>query len=154
MKPVWRTCWQQHDIVVLCDDREIDRIAGDRIDAVHFLCRGAGETPGDIEQAAIRLDDGSWIVAGAETGFAGRVNFEREAFWARKACVRWITGPRATLPMRLRLGGRSQAWRRLEADALTDAASAWESARCESWAERKRRRIEESRPFGFATASP
>ena len=150
MKPVWRTCWQQHDIVVLCDDREIDRVAGDRIEAVHFLCRGGGETPGDIEQAAIRLDDGVWILAAAETGFAGRVNFEREAFWAAKACVRWIVGARAALPMRLRLGQRAQAWRRLEAGALDDVARAWATVPPQSWAERKQRKIERSRPFAAA----
>jgi hypothetical protein len=153
MKPVWRTCWQQRDIVVLCDDREIDRLPGDRIEAVYFLCRSAGETPNDIEQVAIRLDDGAWILAAAETGFAGRVNFERETFWAEKDCVRWIAGPRAGLPMRLRLGHRAQPWRRLEADSLADAARAWDAVTPETWTMRKRRRIERSRPFGFASAA-
>lgn len=153
MKPVWRTCWQQHDIVVLCDDHEVDRVAGDRISAVHFLCRGPGETPGDIEQIAIRLADGAWILAGAETGVAGRVNFERDAFWAAKACVRWITGAKAALPMRLRLGQRAQPWRRLEAGALDETARAWDTVPTETWAERKRRRIDRGRPFGFAAAA-
>ena len=152
MKPVWRTCWQQRDIVVLCDDTEVDRVTGDRIESLYFLCRGAGETPGDIEQVAIGLDDGSWILAAAETGIAGRINFEREAFWADRNCVRWIPGAKAALPMRLRLGGRAQPWRRLEAGALTEAASAWQSIAPETWAARKQRRIGQSRPFGFAAA--
>jgi hypothetical protein len=153
MKPVWRTCWQQRDIVVLCDDREIDRIAGDRIASVYFLCGADGGTPGDIEQIALRLDDATWVVAAAETGFAGRVNFEREAFWSEKRCVRWIAGAKAALPMRFRLGGRALPWHRLEADALADAARGWDAVPPETWAVRKQRRIDRSRPFGFATAA-
>jgi hypothetical protein len=152
MKPVWRTCWQQRDIVVLCDEQEVDRVPGDRIASIHFLCRGDGWTPGDIEQVVIGLDDGAWVLAGAETGIAGRVNFERQAFWTERNCVRWIPGAKAALPMRLRLGSRAQPWRRLDAGTLADTVHAWQGIEPETWSERKRRKIGQSRPFGFATA--
>lgn len=147
MTITWRTSWQHDDIVVHRDEVEVDRIAAERIVRVHLLYRGRGDSPGDIAHSLVELDD-AFVLFEPATGFAGRVNFERQRFWQQRACVHWVDAARASLPWRLRLAGWSApAWRRFEHAALAEHVARWTIGPPQTWEERKQRRIERSRPF-------
>lgn len=158
MKSTWRTLWQQQDIVVYRDDVEIDRLAASRIRNVYLVYRGHGDSPGDIGVTVVELDDG-YALFEAQTGFAGRVNFERHDFWQTKECVYWVPAASAALPWRLRLGGWSgsapaRAYRRLERSEIEGCVANWALEGPETWEDRKRHRIERRRPFGHTTSQP
>jgi len=155
MKSTWRTLWQHQDIVVYRDEVEVDRLAAARIECVYLVYRGTGDSPGDIGMSVVELDDG-YALFEAQTGFAGRVNFERHEFWRAKACVYWVSSANAALPWRLRLGawpatGPGRAFRRLERTELEGCIANWVLEGPETWEDRKKRRLERSRPFGFAS---
>lgn len=160
MKPTWRTLWQQHDIVVYRNDVEIDRLPADRIARVFLLHRGRGDTPVDIERCLVELaGDQGYALFEAGTGFAGRVNFERQAFWRERGCVYWLPAAHAALPWRLRFAAwRGEAvagsFRRISNDELANHVARWPLQGPETWDERKHRRIEKSRAFGFAQGAP
>lgn len=160
MKPTWRTLWQQRDIVVYRDEIEVDRLPADRIARVYLVYRGHGDFPGDVMQSVVELADGEgYALFESNTGFAGRVNFERQAFWHERACVHWVSASSAALPWRLRFAAWrgdsiSRAFRRLSHDELAGHVGRWRLEGPETWDERKQRRIEQSRPFGHASASP
>lgn len=156
MKTTWRTLWQQQDIVVYRDEVEFDRFAATRIECVYLVYRGHGDSPGDIGVSVVELDDG-YALFEAETGFAGRVNFERHAFWQEKECVYWVSAASAALPWRLRLGawpGNSpaRAYRRLERNEIEGCVANWALEGPQTWEDRKRQRIERARPFSFAAS--
>lgn len=155
MKTTWRTLWQQQDIVVYRDEVEVDRLAAARIDCVYLVYRGAGDSPGDIDMSVVELDEG-YALFEAQTGFAGRVNFERHAFWRAKECVYWVSAASASLPWRLRLGpwptsSPGRAFRRLERSELEGCIANWALEGPETWEDRKKRRLERTRPFGFSS---
>jgi len=159
MKPTWRTLWQQHDIVVYRNDVEIDRLPADRIARVFLLHRGRGDTPVDIERCLVELaGDQGYALFEAGTGFAGRVNFERHAFWSERRCVHWVPAHVATLPWRLRFAvwrgeASSASFRRLAREELAGAIARWPVDDAETWDERKLRRIECKRLFGQANGA-
>jgi len=153
MKTTWRTLWQQQDIVVYRDDVEFDRIAASRIECVYLIYRGNGDSPGDIGVSVVELDDG-YALFEAQTGFAGRVNFERQAFWKARECVYWVSAANASLPWRLRLGAwpgssPARAYRRLDRTEIEGCVGGWRLEGPETWDGRKQRWIERRRPFGF-----
>ncbi len=155
MKTTWRTLWQQQDIVVYRDELEVDRLAAARIECVYLVYRGAGDSPGDIGMSVVELDEG-YALFEAQTGFAGRVNFERHAFWLAKECVYWVAAASASMPWRLRLGTwpaspPGRAFRRLERSELEGSIANWALEGPETWEDRKKRRLERSRPFGFSS---
>ena len=155
MKTTWRTLWQQQDIVVYRDEIEVDRISAGRIECVYLVYRGAGDSPGDIGMSVVELIDG-FALFEAQTGFAGRVNFERHAFRRAKGCVYWVPAASAALPWRLRLGAwpgaaPGRAYRRLERTELDGCIANWALEGPETWEDRKKRRIQRGRPFGFAS---
>ena len=153
MKTTWRTLWQQHDIVVYRDEIEVDRLPATRIARVFFVYRGLGDTPGDIAQSVVELaGDEGYAVFEPHTGFAGRVNFERQAFWAERACVYWINETRAPLPQRLRRGRwllalAGPVYARVPREELAGMVERWPLQGPQTWEQRKWRRIERSRPF-------
>jgi hypothetical protein len=156
MKTSWRTLWVGNDIVVYRDEVEVDRLPGDRIARVFLLYSGEGDTPGDIAQSVVELtgDDG-YALFEAETGFAGRVNFERQAFWHERQCVHWVAAAAVALPSRSRLtawrgDAGARAFRRVARAELAASVERWPVGAPQSWEDRKRRRIERSRPFGYA----
>ena len=158
MKTTWRTLWQQQDIVVYRDDIEVDRLAASSIEGVYLVYRGQGDSPGDIGVSVVELDDG-YALFESQTGFAGRVNFERHAFWREKECVYWVSAANAALPWRLRLGAwpataPGRAYRRLERSEIGDCVANWVLEGPETWEDRKRRRIEKNRPFGHVNSQP
>jgi len=152
----WRTLWQHKDIVVYRDDVEIDRMPAESIRRVYFVYRGRGDTPGDIAQSVVELaDDRGYAVFEPQTGFAGRVNFERHSFWNERRCVYWVAAPIAALSWRLRFAAwrsesATRAFRRVTRNELAASVERWQLEGPQTWEERKNRRIERSRPFGFA----
>ena len=160
MKTTWRTLWQQRDIVVLRDEIEVDRIASETIERVFLVYRGSGAFPGDVAQSIVELQDGAgYALFESNTGFAGRVNFERQPFWSERGCVYWLPAARAVLPWRLRFAAWrgdavARSFRRVSSDELANHVARWPLEGPQTWDERKHRRIEQSRPFGFAQGAP
>lgn len=151
MRTSWHTTWHGQDIVVYRDDIEVDRVPAGQIERVLFLHRGDGETPGDLSYAVVELEH-ECLVFAADTGFAGRVNFERHAFWADRACVYWVSQARAVLPVRLRRGrwfmpSSAPLFVRLPRAELAPLIDSWPLKGPQTWEQRKWRRIERSRPF-------
>jgi hypothetical protein len=63
----------------------------------------------------------------------------------------------ASLPWRLRLGAwrgeaNKRAFRRLGRDELAGCIEGWQREGPQTWEDRKRRRIERSRPFGYTSS--
>ena len=156
MKVHWHTAWQGTDIAVYRDDAEVDRFDAQQVERVLLLYKGSGDFPGDVVQAVVELPE-TCLVFGAETGFAGRVNFERQAFWSERGCVHWVAQSRAPLPLRLRTGAgllklSSPPFMRVPKADLAAAIARWPLQGAQTWDERKRRRIERSQPFSFEHA--
>lgn len=156
MKTTWRTLWQQHDIVVYRDEIEVDRLAAAAIVRVYLVHRGSGDSPGDVLRSVVELEGGEgYALFESNTGFAGRVNFERQAFWRDRHCVHWVAAADASLPWRLRFSAwrgnaASRAFRRVAREELAGHVASWRSSGPQTWEERKNHRIGRSRPFGFA----
>jgi hypothetical protein len=153
MKAAWRTAWQGQDIVVYRDDDEIDRLPSAQIEKVIFVHREGGDTPTDMVHALVQLAE-EWVVLPPETGFAGRVHFERQAFWAQRACVYWVAEAAAPMPARLRRGRifkREPLYTRAPRSEMDEAIERWPLEGPQTWEQRKWNRIEARRPF---TAAP
>ncbi|MEO8311832.1 MAG: hypothetical protein ABI520_11710 [Caldimonas sp.] len=159
MKTSWRTLWQQNDIVVYRNEVEVDRLPGERIERVYLVYGGRGDTPNDIAQTVVEFSgDEGYALFEPNTGFAGRVNFERQSFWQDRGCVYWVSTAAALLPWRLRFGAwrgetHHRAFRRLAREELTGFVERWQLEGPQTWEERKRRRIERSLPFGRASGA-
>lgn len=151
MKSKWRTAWQGQDIVVYRNDLEVDRLASATIERVVLVHRRSGDSPGDLVRTVVETRD-DLLVFPPETGFAGRVNFEREQFWEQRNCVFWAPESRAPLPWRLRrgsawLGLRSPSFRRVPRADFQGLLDRWPLDGPQTWAQRKWRRIARGRPF-------
>jgi hypothetical protein len=156
MKVLWHTVWQGQDIAVYRNDVEVDRVHAQQIERVLLLYKGVGDSPGDVIQVVVELGD-DCLLLGAETGFAGRVNFERQAFWAERNCVHWVSHARAPLPLRLRAGNgllrlSPPAYMRVPKAELAALMGRWPMQGPQTWDERKRRRIERASPFSVENA--
>jgi hypothetical protein len=156
MSTSWRTGWQGQDIVVFRDEAEVDRVSAADIERVVFVYQGSGESPGDLLYAVVETrDDG--IIFPADTGFAGRINFERVEYWTSRGCVYWVQQARAPLPMRLRRGrwwlrmSSGPVYMRVPRAELTPLVDQWPVEGPQTWEERKWRRIQRSRPFSGLT---
>lgn len=153
-KIAWRTAWQGQEIVVFGNDLEVDRLHAPSIERVVLVHRGSGDSPGDLLRALVETET-DWLLFPAETGFAGRVNFERQQFWADRACVFWVTASQAPLPLRLRRGAwflpfDTPTFLRLPRAELNRWIERWPLQGPQTWDQRKWRRIEDKRPFGPA----
>lgn len=152
MSHTWRTAWHGQDIVVYRDEAEVDRVDAGHVEKVVFVYEGSGESPGDLLYAVVETADDCLILP-AETGFAGRINFERVDYWAARGCVYWVHQSRAPLPMRLRRGrwwlrlSSGPAFARLPRAELAPLVEHWPLEGPQTWEQRKWRRIERSRPF-------
>jgi hypothetical protein len=150
-KPHWRTAWQGQDIVVYRDDVELDRIASTLIERVVFIHRGCGDSLGDLVRSVVELPDETLLFSDS-TGFAGRVNFERQPFWAQRGCIHWVSEALAPLPLRLRHsrwwpGASAYAYQRLPRADLSATIERWPLQGPQTWEQRKWRRIESNRPL-------
>ncbi len=157
MKSLWQTAWRGQDIVVYRDDVECDRLPSATIERVVLLHRGSGDSPGDVVRALVEVAD-EYILLGADTGFAGRVTFERHAFWAERNCVYWVDVAHAPLPLRLRTGrwflpAAAPALIRVPRSELATTIERWPLHEPQTWEQRKRQRIARLRPFSDENAS-
>jgi hypothetical protein len=122
------------------------------IEHVTLVHAGEGESPGEVRAALFEMAERA-VLLGAASGIAGRVLFERQAYWAQRNCIYWVGERRVSWPsvlgeprwplMRPRVPMRR---------TLTPAAAASLIDRAEvtgphTWDERKRHRIERRRPF-------
>lgn len=152
MSNSWRTAWHGQEIVVYRDETEVDRVHASQIQRVVFVYEGNGESPGDLLYAVVETQD-DCLLFPAETGFAGRINFERVDYWAGRACVYWVHQSRAPLPMRLRRGrwwlrlSTSPVFARLPRAEIAALVDHWPLEGPQTWEQRKWRRIERARPF-------
>ena len=96
-----RTAWKGQDIVVYVGGVETDRISAAEIERVVLVHRSDGNTPGDLEVALIQLSN-ELVALSADTGIAGRILFERQAFWNERACIYWVSSRSVALPRALR----------------------------------------------------
>ena len=151
MRTAWRTAWQGAEIVVYREDEAVDRVNAQDIERVVFVHHGSGDSPGDLLYAVVETATDA-LVFPDFTGFAGRVNFERHAFWAERGCVYWVSERHAALPARLRRGrwflrSGGPQYARVPRAELASLIEAWPLEGPQTWEQRKWRRIENSRPF-------
>lgn len=144
-----QTAWQGNDLLVLRDEHEIDRIPGTDVRRVILVCRRGGETPGDLAYAVIETDE-HHVLLPDSSGIAGRVHFERQAFWAAHPCVYWVAESQAPLPRRLRAGlwllrRPRVSYARLPRAELAAVIEQWPLEGPQSWEQRKWERIVKSR---------
>jgi len=149
MRMELNTAWQGMDLVVLEHDHEIDRLHAQDIDRVILVCRGHGDTPGDLAFAIIETPT-EHVVLPAESGIAGRVHFERQAFWAQRNCIYWVSEAQAALPRRLRPGlwilrRQRPGYMRLPRTELAPTLEQWPLEGPQTWEQRKWDRIVRSR---------
>ena len=147
----WNTAWLGQDIVVYRDGEAVDRVPASEIERVVFVYANEGDTPGDLQYAVVELAD-EHVVFPAETGFAGRVHFERQSFWQARNCIYWVSQQRASLPLRHRRGRwflrrSTPAFLRLPRAELAPVIEQWPLEGPQTWEQRKWQRIERSRPF-------
>lgn len=149
MTHTWRTVWQGQEIVVHRDDQEVDRFDTGRIERIVFVYAGRGESVGDLSYALVDTPTDT-LVMPADTGFGGRVNFERLDYWAERACVFWTPQSQIKLPLKLRSGWLKLGGPMFARLPRTELAGLLERCTLEgpqTWEQRKWRRIEKRRPF-------
>ena len=148
---ILRTAWQGQHLIVLRDEKEIDRIAADDIRRIVLVCRRNGESPSDLSFAVVETVD-DHVLLPADTGIAGRVHFERQSFWTERELVYWIDESRAQLPRLLRPGlwmlrRQCPAFMRLPRAELQSVIDGWTLDGPQTWDQRKWARISRNRPL-------
>lgn len=144
-----RTVWQGQHLLVLRDEQEIDRLSAQEMQRVVLVCRRGEATPGDLSFAVIETGD-DHVLLPADSGIAGRIHFERQAFWAQRACIYWVDESRAQLPRVLRPGlwmlrRQQPGYMRLPRAQLQATIDAWPLEGPQTWDQRKWERIVSSR---------
>jgi len=152
------TRWQSMELVVTRDGHEIDRVAAAAIERVILVYRERGDTPGDLAFAVLQTREHHLLLP-PESGIAGRVHFERQAFWSERRCVYWAPLAKAHLPRKLCAGlwilrSNKPAFIRLACAELAPLLATWPLEGPQSWDERKVARIARARPFGALRAVP
>lgn len=138
----WGTAWAGPDIVVLRNGVEVDRIHAIDIRRVIFVLSHDAQGRRETSFALVELGD-EFVLFPGETGFAGRVHFERQVFWAARACIYWATTSAACLPPQslarsgFMLMGRSLRYGRLPRAALSSLLERWSIEGPASWEERR-----------------
>jgi hypothetical protein len=147
-----RTCWRADEIVVTQGGALIDRLRASDIERVTLVHAGDGESPGEVRAALFEMADRA-VVLGAASGIAGRVLFERQAYWSQRNCIYWVDQRLVSWPAALGEARWPLARARVpQHRTLTPTAAAALFERAEvtgphTWDERKRHRIERRRPF-------
>ncbi len=150
--PQLRTCWQAENITVTRGDESIDRLPADEIERVTLVHIGAGESPIEVHSAIFELP-GRVVVLGAQCGIAGRVLFERQAYWSQRNCIYWVNHRRVSWPAvegesRWLFARQVPPYQQLtpaQADALFQRSDVTGP---QTWDQRKQYRFERQRPFG------
>ena len=139
-QPTVDTRWEGNDLLVLHNEREIDRIPAREIHRVILVYHG-GDSPSDLRFAVIETT-ADYILLPAASGIAGRVHFERQSFWMQRPCVYWVNVARAPLPRRVLPGvwllrKHVPAYVRLPHDELASVIDDWPLEGPQSWEQRK-----------------
>lgn len=157
MTPALHTAWLGDEIGVYREpDELIDKIHAADIRRVVFVNRNRGRKLADLIYALVELPT-EHLIFPAETGFAGRVLFERQIFWEQRACIYWVDEDRTELPVHLRrtrwfLRRAAPAYARLPAAELGPILDAWPLEGPQTWEQRKWEHIQRSRPFADVNA--
>ena len=162
MKAIWRTAWQGQDIVVYRThgktEEEVGRLHAPHIQRVIFVFRSSGERLSDIRFALVELPE-EVVLMPMETGFSGRVHFERQAFWGERANIYWASYNDAPQAVRRATGGWwSRFWGLtygpIPREGLAAAIDAWTMEGPQTWEQRKWAHIAKNQPFaGFRSAA-
>lgn len=158
MRTQLHTAWQGMDLVVLRDEQEIDRIPAAEIERVVLVCHGAGDTPGDLAYALVETASDA-ILLPADSGIAGRVHFERQALWAERNCIYWVSEAQASLPRPLRSGvwilrRVHPGYMRVPRPEVAAAVERWPLEGPQTWEQRKWDRIVKRRALAPADQQP
>jgi hypothetical protein len=150
----WRTAWHGQDIVVFRNDEAVDGIHAPDIQRVVFVNRAPGDSLSDLRYTLVQMPE-EVVILPVETGFAGRVNFERQTFWAQQNCVYWALESQAPLALKQPVGRWWQRlcspnYARLTGLEVVAALDTWPLDGPQTWDQRKWARIERSRPFTHA----
>jgi hypothetical protein len=154
------TRWEGTDLLVLRGHEAIERIAADDIERVILVCNG-GDTPSELDFALFDLG-AEHVLLPAASGIAGRVYFERQAWWTQRAGIYWVTGRYAPLPRQLR-SGPSVVWLlrphrpallRLPASELAASVAQWPLQGPQTWEQRKWSRLGTDRHLGALGQAP
>ena len=151
------TRWEGEELLVLDGDVLIDRLSAREIRRVILVCDGS-DAPSDLAFAVIETAD-EHLVFPPESGIAGRVHFERQAFWSQRACTYWTSAVYARLPRQV-LGGvwplrrHKPGYLRVPAAELAATIEAWPLEGPHSWEQRKWARITANRSLPPAGRRP
>ena len=150
------TRWEGSDLLVLIDEQVADRIAAADIRRVILVCE-RGDTPSDLAFAVLETST-ECVILPAESGIAGRVHFERQAFWAARACLYWVNANRAPLPRHLRPGlwllrRHRPGYLRVPGAELAALLESWPLEGPQTWEQRKWARIAADRSLSPAKKS-
>jgi hypothetical protein len=146
-----RSSWQADEIVVTRGDELIDHLRADEIDRVTLVHADEGDSPGEVRAAIFELPD-RVVLLGAASGIAGRVLFERQAYWSQRNCIYWVS-ERFVSCSEIQGESRWPFARQVpQHRQLTLAAARSLLERCDvtgphTWDQRKLVRIERRRPF-------
>ncbi len=152
------TRWEDADLLVTKNDREIDRIAAREIQRVILVCQHGRDAPSDLRYAVVETDT-DHILLPASSGIAGRVHFERQSFWMQRPCVYWIDEGHAPLPRRLLPGiwllrRHQPGFMRLPHSELAGVLEQWPLEGPQSWEQRKWAHIVRSQMLPAAAGGP
>lgn len=147
-----KTCWRGDEIVVTQGGQPIDRLRAGRIDRVMLVHAGDGESPSEVRVALFHTA-GRAVLLGAESGIAGRVLFERQAYWTQRRCIYWVA--ERSVDWTSIFGAPRWPFARLHLPqhcTLTSTAVATLLDRAvpsgpHTWDQRKQLRIDRRRPF-------
>lgn len=151
------TRWDGDHLLILANEKEIDRIAAREIHRVILVCRG-GDSPSDLRFAVVETTS-DHVLLPAASGIAGRVHFERQSFWMQRPCVYWANESRAALPRRLLPGvwllrRQQPGYVRLAYSELAAVIETWPLEGPQSWEQRKWAHIVRNRMLPSAAARP
>ncbi len=154
-QPSVDTRWDGTDLLVLRNEKEVDRIASREIHRVILVCRGS-DSPSDLRFAVVETT-ADHVLLPAASGIAGRVHFERQSFWMQRPCVYWVDDRRAPLPRRLLPGvwllrRNDPGYVRLPHAELAGVIEQWPLEGPQSWEQRKWVHIVRSRLLPPAAA--
>ena len=146
-----RSQWQADEIVVTRGGQPIDRLRADEIERVTLVHADSGDSPGDVRAAILELADHA-VLLGAESGIAGRLLFERQAYWSQRNCIYWVnerfvSWPRAAGAARWLFAPQVPAHRHLSPAALGLLLDRSNPSGPHTWGQRKQLRVERRRPF-------
>jgi hypothetical protein len=146
------TYWRAAEIFVVRGRELIDRLSAGDIERVTLVHAGAGESPSDVRAALFEMADRA-VLLGAASGIAGRVLFERQAYWSQRNCIYWVDQRHVVWPSVLGeprwplMRARVPQHRTLTPAAAAPLLDCAEVTGPHTWDERKRHRIERRRPF-------